>query len=334
MTTAFHQLDVSYTDTLPVTCRQVTVPKAVQTSLLGKGPSFSTQESLNIIGAVTKHTNSDAAVAVANDLLTRTSCKYTLFCEQTSPAVVHRVSPVPSNVVMRDAGDKGPLTSLTVEQFRDVFNDAASNGVTWAVASLDQNTTIEDVPNTQLPYVMPHCGEKRSEIRYHLSAGVPKSGTLSGAPMVIIDRYGGADYVVYAIWALVTFEGVYIESGMVNASAMTGFLSGGAQPASYLGAVSTVLGLVETVVHVVHTLVRELNVSSFALVDTAAGKRNLISEDSALDKVHVAAIQRMMARYQASRTLNRTIRAKPKAGKAKPRKMSGRNTKPRKRLGK
>jgi hypothetical protein len=219
-----------------------------------------------------------------------------------------------------------------VEQFRDVFNDAASSNVTWAIASIDQNTTIEDVPNTSLPYVMPHCGEKRSEIRHQLSAGVPKSGTLSGAPIVIIDRYAAADYVVYALWALVTFEGVYIESGLVGATAMTGFLSG-VQPASFVGAVSTVLGLVETVVHVVHTLVRELNVSSFALVDTG-GRRNLISEDSALDKAHAAAIQRMMIRFTASRTLQRTIRAKPKAGKAKPRKMSGRNTKPRKRLGK
>lgn len=334
MTTAFHQLDVSYADTLPITCRQITVPKAVATSVLGKGASFSTQESLNIIGAVTKHTNSDAAVAVANDLLTRSSCKYTLFCEQTSPAMIHRVSPVPSNVVMRDADANGPLTSLTVESFRDIFNDAASNCVTWAVASLDQNTTIEDVPNTSMPYVMPHCGEKRTEIRHQLSAGVPKSGTLHGAPMVVIDRYGAADYVVYAIWALVTFEGVYIESGMVNSTMMTGYLSG-AQPASFLGAVSTVLGLVETVVHVVHNLVKELNVASFALVDTGNGRRRLISEDSALDKAHVAAIHRMMTRYHASRALNRASRAvRPKPGKAKPRKKSGRNTKAKKRLGK
>jgi hypothetical protein len=334
MTTAFHQLDVSYADTLPVTCRQVTVPKAVQTSLLGKATPFSTQESLNIIGAVTKHTNSDAAVAVANDLLTRSSCKYTLFCEQTSPAIIHRVSPVPSNVVMRDADTSGPLTSNTVRAFGDSFNYAAGNTANWTIASRDQNTTIEDVPSTTLPYVVPHCGEKRTEIRVQLSAGVPKSGTLSGAPMVVIDRYGGADYVVYAIWALVTFEGVYIESGMVNATAMTGYLSG-AQPASFLGAVSTVLGLVETVVHVVHTLVKELNVASFALVDNGGGRRGLASDDSALDKAHTAAIHRVVARYKASKALNRASHAiKPKPGKAKPRKKSGRNTKPRKRLGK
>lgn len=334
MTTAFHQLDVSYADTLPITCRQITVPKAVQTSVFGKGTSFSTQESLNIIGAVTKHTDSDSAVAVANDLLTRTSCKYTLFCEQTSPAIIHRVSPVPSNVVMRDAGSSGPLTSLTVENFRKVFNDAASNNVTWAVASLSQNTAIDDVPNTHMPYVMPHCGEKRTEIRHQLSAGVPKSGSLSGAPMVVIDRYGTADYVVYAVWALVTFEGVYIESGMVNSTQMTGFLSG-AQPTSFLGAVSTVLGMVETVVHVVHTLVEQLSATSFALVDTGSGRRSVVSEDSALDKVHAAAIHRLMARYKASKALRRASQAiKPKPGKAKPRKKSGRNTKATKRLGK
>jgi hypothetical protein len=235
---------------------------------------------------------------------------------------------------VRDADAKGPLTSLTVETFRDLFNDAARGCMNWTVASLGQNTTIEDVPVTTTPYVVPHCGEKRTEVRHQLAAGVPKSGTLSGAPMVVIDRYGSADYVVYAIWALVTFEGVYIESGMVNATAITGYLSG-AQPASFLGAVSTVLGLVETVVHVVHTLVKELNVASFALVDTGGGRRSLVSEDSALDKAHAAAIHRMMSRYQASRALARASHAvKPKPGKAKPRKKSGRNTKPKKRLGK
>lgn len=333
MTTAFHQLDVSYADTLPITCRQITVPKAVQSSLLGKGASFSTQESLNIIGAVTKHTDSSSAVAVANDLLTRSSCKYTLFCEQTSPAIIHRVSPVPSNVIMRDASTDGPLTSLTVEQFGQSFNDAAHHTAVWAIDALNQNTTVEDVPNTQMPYVIPHCGEKRVEMRHQLSAGVPKSGTLSGAPMVVIDRYGSADYVVYAIWAIVTFEGVYIESGMVNSAQMTGFLSG-AQPASFMSAISTVLGLVETVVHVVHTLVKELDNTTFALVDTGRGRR-LVSEDSALDKAHHAAIQRMMARYKASKALKRASQAvKPKPRKSKPRKKSGRNSKAPKRLGK
>jgi len=244
-----HQLEFSNDATIPLVHKHVVVPESTSPSLFSLGPSVS--ENCGLIGVASSHATLNEASKAATEYLALTKCVYYICSQHGTTINQSMCTPAPGGAILRDASS-ALTANMPMEHFINLPKAAMANETGFKTTIATGSAVGYDKP-------LPACTYQQiwKDSKLMLTGGKPRKFTRNGRPFVIIDEISGSNYITYAIFGVVTFEGVIQLQATADTTAPLerGIISG----------LSSILGVVETVVNVARHLLNVVSPLTYAL---------------------------------------------------------------------